>query len=81
MIKLFYKLNVLGHLNVLGPLYGGEPARLHELIGFAELADSPKQLIFKIIDQMSYLQEHILIQRLSRASPPKRDLFGLHKLS
>ena len=44
-------------------------------------ADSPKQLIFKIIDQMSYLQQYIRIQRLRRASPPRRDLFGLHKLS
>jgi hypothetical protein len=46
-------------------------------------ADSPKQLIFIIIiiDQMSYLQQYICTQQLRRASPPRRDLFGLHKLS
>jgi hypothetical protein len=45
-------------------------------------ADSPKQLMFIIIDQMSYLQQYICTRQLRRASPPRprRDLFGLHKL-
>jgi hypothetical protein len=33
-------------------------------------ADSPKQLFFIIIDQMSYIQQYICTQRLRRASPP-----------
>ena len=49
-----------------------------ELSGFASwlilFCGSPKQLIFKIIDQISYLQQYIHIQRLRRANPPRQDL-------